>query len=121
MKGLSYGQIAAKIGSTEQHVVDSTYMILPPVDLMTILLTNTPVCTGNAAPTKAEYAALAEALGITASVCLQNFVFICLSKLKFAASERTFCCLMHSGWMRDCRMVYLFVKHNLRIFCILSV
>ncbi|KAJ6546854.1 hypothetical protein B0H19DRAFT_1379253 [Mycena capillaripes] len=42
--GLSYGDIAGKIGTTEQHVID--------------------VCTGTSKPTEAEFTALARALGI---------------------------------------------------------
>lgn len=79
MKGLSYAAIAANIGSNEQHVIDSTYMILPPLPPVNLILTKTSVCTGNATPTKAEYAALAQALGITQSVCLPEFVLVPLS------------------------------------------
>ncbi|KAG6873115.1 hypothetical protein C0995_002778 [Termitomyces sp. Mi166 len=43
--GLSYAAIAAKIGSTEQHVID--------------------ICTSAKQPTAAEFEALAKALGIT--------------------------------------------------------
>ncbi|KAF8628302.1 hypothetical protein AX17_006005 [Amanita inopinata Kibby_2008] len=43
--GLSYSQIASKIGSTEQHVID--------------------ICTGTQRPSAAEFQALAVALGIT--------------------------------------------------------
>ncbi|OJT07081.1 hypothetical protein TRAPUB_2113 [Trametes pubescens] len=46
-KGLSYAQIAQKIGQPEQHVID--------------------VCTGAATPTTAEFNALASALGITSA------------------------------------------------------
>ncbi|KAJ7221559.1 hypothetical protein GGX14DRAFT_337423, partial [Mycena pura] len=42
--GLSYGQIAQRIGSTEQRVID--------------------ICTGVESPTTAEFNALAQALGI---------------------------------------------------------
>ncbi|KZS89153.1 hypothetical protein SISNIDRAFT_459151 [Sistotremastrum niveocremeum HHB9708] len=42
--GLSYAQIAAKIGQPEQHVID--------------------VCTGKVTPTKQEFDALAKALDI---------------------------------------------------------
>ncbi|KAK1229250.1 hypothetical protein PQX77_006745 [Marasmius sp. AFHP31] len=44
-KGLSYAQIAEKIGQTEQHVTD--------------------ICTGKQKPTQAEFNALATALDIT--------------------------------------------------------
>ncbi|KII85526.1 hypothetical protein PLICRDRAFT_44839 [Plicaturopsis crispa FD-325 SS-3] len=47
-KGYSYSQIAAKIGKSEQHVID--------------------VCTGAARPTPDEFNALARALDITAPV-----------------------------------------------------
>ncbi|TFK67206.1 hypothetical protein BDN72DRAFT_843377 [Pluteus cervinus] len=43
--GLSYAQIAEKVGTTEQHVVD--------------------ICTGTTKPTAQEYSALAKALNIT--------------------------------------------------------
>ncbi|KAL0958981.1 hypothetical protein HGRIS_014296 [Hohenbuehelia grisea] len=43
-KGLSYAQIANKIGQNEQHVID--------------------VCTGKVTPTEAEFNALAQVLGI---------------------------------------------------------
>ncbi|KIM81296.1 hypothetical protein PILCRDRAFT_8958 [Piloderma croceum F 1598] len=46
--GLTYAQIASKIGQPEQHVID--------------------VCTGKATPTASEYKALAGALGMTAQV-----------------------------------------------------
>ncbi|KAJ7184454.1 hypothetical protein C8R46DRAFT_1208650 [Mycena filopes] len=42
--GMSYGDIAAKIGKTEQHVID--------------------ICTGTQRPTTDEFNALAKALGI---------------------------------------------------------
>ncbi|KAJ7460863.1 hypothetical protein B0H11DRAFT_2227892 [Mycena galericulata] len=45
--GLSYGDIAAKIGKSEQHVVD--------------------ICTGAQKPTTEEFNALARALGIQSS------------------------------------------------------
>ncbi|GJE92422.1 hypothetical protein PsYK624_085760 [Phanerochaete sordida] len=44
--GLSYADIAGKIGQSEQHVID--------------------VCTGKTTPTKDEFDALARALNITA-------------------------------------------------------
>ncbi|KAF9002577.1 hypothetical protein BDQ17DRAFT_1425893 [Cyathus striatus] len=44
--GLSYSQIATKIGTSEQHVID--------------------ICTGAKKPTQPEFNALAQALGITA-------------------------------------------------------
>ncbi|KAF9044224.1 hypothetical protein BJ165DRAFT_1479897 [Panaeolus papilionaceus] len=43
--GLSYSQIAAKLGKSEQHVID--------------------ICTGTSRPNDAEFKALADALGIT--------------------------------------------------------
>ncbi|KAF5390906.1 hypothetical protein D9757_004026 [Collybiopsis confluens] len=43
--GISYGDIAAKIGQTEQHVID--------------------ICTAKATPTQAEFDAIAKVLGIT--------------------------------------------------------
>ncbi|PFH48816.1 hypothetical protein AMATHDRAFT_64577 [Amanita thiersii Skay4041] len=43
--GLSYADIAGKVGSSEQHVID--------------------ICTGSKKPTQAEFDALARALGIT--------------------------------------------------------
>jgi len=46
--GLSYGDIAVKIGSSEQHVID--------------------ICTGTQKPTPAEFNALAGALGIQSQV-----------------------------------------------------
>ncbi|KAF9456310.1 hypothetical protein BDZ94DRAFT_1315270 [Collybia nuda] len=46
--GLSYAQIAQRIGNSEQHVID--------------------VCTGKTRPTTAEFDALAKALGITSGV-----------------------------------------------------
>ncbi|TBU45437.1 hypothetical protein BD309DRAFT_956168 [Dichomitus squalens] len=46
-KGLSYAQIAAQIGKSEQHVID--------------------VCTGATQPTQAEFDALARVLGITSA------------------------------------------------------
>ncbi|TDL20312.1 hypothetical protein BD410DRAFT_791100 [Rickenella mellea] len=45
--GLSYKEIAAKIGKDEQHVID--------------------VCTGKVTPTQSEFDALAQALGITSA------------------------------------------------------
>ncbi|RDB26182.1 hypothetical protein Hypma_006097 [Hypsizygus marmoreus] len=46
--GLSYADIGAKIGKSEQHVID--------------------ICTGKAKPTTSEFDALAKALNIKSSV-----------------------------------------------------
>ncbi|KAI0323755.1 hypothetical protein GY45DRAFT_1376092 [Cubamyces sp. BRFM 1775] len=46
-QGLSYAQVAQKIGKSEQHVID--------------------ICTGAATPTTDEFNALARALGITSA------------------------------------------------------
>ncbi|KAG6877941.1 hypothetical protein C0993_001798 [Termitomyces sp. T159_Od127] len=50
--GLSYAAIAAKIGLTEQHVID--------------------ICTGSKRPTTTEFEALAKALGITSPLPSNN-------------------------------------------------
>ncbi|KZV71078.1 hypothetical protein PENSPDRAFT_650972 [Peniophora sp. CONT] len=47
-KGMSYGQIASRLGTNEQHVID--------------------VCTGAKQPTQAEFEGLARVLDITGPV-----------------------------------------------------
>jgi len=60
--GVSYSQLAATIGTTEQHVINCEFHIL--VDSHTMSQIDMLVCTGTTRPTEAEFKALASALDI---------------------------------------------------------
>lgn len=66
--GMSYAQIADRIGKPEQHVIDSACF---PIELRRELLhiVYFKVCTGAQKPTQAEFGELARALNITSEVC----------------------------------------------------
>ena len=64
--GLSYSEIAAKLGKSEQHVIDSKFTVIRygtfPTDVVSL------VCTGASTPTADEFKALAQVLDIKDSV-----------------------------------------------------
>lgn len=62
--GLSYADIAAKIGSTEARVTESE-SARPRLSDDKCLMTATLVCTSNQKPTTEEFEALARALNIS--------------------------------------------------------
>ena len=68
--GMSYGQIAAAIGKSEQHVVDSKSPLSPsaPPNPTEHRCASSAVCTGAATPTTDEFNALARVLDITSAV-----------------------------------------------------
>jgi hypothetical protein len=62
--GLSYAQIAGKIGQSEQHVIDGTFSSgSKPLCSLCVIA----VCAGKVTPTTSEFNALASALGISTS------------------------------------------------------
>ena len=75
--GLSYAQIAGKIGQSEQHVIDGTFSS-GSKNLCSLCVI--AVCAGKVTPTTSEFNALASALGISTSevrkpiYCLWRFL-----------------------------------------------
>ena len=66
MIGMSYGEIASRLGTSEQHVIDGAlsfaYLCRPMLIAVGI------VCTGAKQPTQAEFEGLARVLDITGPV-----------------------------------------------------
>ncbi|KAF9653832.1 hypothetical protein BDM02DRAFT_3182279 [Thelephora ganbajun] len=63
--GLSYSEIAQKVKTSEQRIIDGQFDILTTYHIYPgDLLICDSVCTGAAVPTEAEFQAIAVALGI---------------------------------------------------------
>lgn len=71
--GLSWAQVAAALGQSEQHVLDSNLLL--PCRMISSNKYSPVVVNAKTRPTEAEFNSIAKVLGITSSVCLHSYLF----------------------------------------------